>query len=43
MEEMKALHVQSGLIPLQFYGNYDLEPYVAATSPRIIIISQKQA
>jgi SAM-dependent methyltransferase len=43
MEEMKALHVQSGLIPLHVYGNYDLEPYVAGTSPRIIIISQKQA
>jgi SAM-dependent methyltransferase len=41
LEQLKALHSQSGLTPLYIFGNYNLEPYDLDTSPRIIVISRK--
>lgn len=41
LEQLQALHRQSGLAPLYIYGNYNLEPYDLAISPRIIVISRK--
>ncbi len=39
--ELRALHEDAGFVMYPVFGNYKMEPFDPASSPRIILISQK--
>ena len=41
IEELKAIHKEAGLKVVAEFGAYELDPYEAETSPRIILVSEK--
>lgn len=41
-EELKGLHREAGLEPIEVFGDYNLGGYEALTSPRMIIVSRKK-
>lgn len=41
LEELISLHEEAGLNVVSTFGAYDLDPYDAASSPRIILVSEK--
>ncbi len=43
LEEMKSLFQKSGLVIDEVFGNYDLSPFSASNSPRLIISARKDA
>ncbi len=41
IEELKDIHKEAGLKVVAEFGAYELDPYEAETSPRIILVSEK--
>jgi hypothetical protein len=41
IEELKEIHKEAGLKVMAAFGAYELDPYEASTSSRIILVSEK--
>jgi hypothetical protein len=42
LEELKQLHVEAGLEPIEVYGDYNLGGYNELNSPRMLLVSRKK-